>query len=232
MAGCGVLITFVFFIYIVSWDRSQLVGLSIPLRSIAKASYARHCRNINVACNAKQNRIMNQEYIQQTVKKLVWLSDSLISEMDSTSDNYFGNHMKFIFARVKKIISRLDSAKGLKTPVYLTSELWIDPWLYRQLKLSDMILTDPFLPKQIREKVSKFYSKKVNDMTDVYGKVMGKFCSDLFKGKIKDLDFEIQIQTWAKLGEGYRQKGWDWEKTQIKIEELRGDIEKYLLNLK
>ena len=36
MAGFGVLITFVFFIYIVSWDRSQLVGLGIPLRSIAK----------------------------------------------------------------------------------------------------------------------------------------------------------------------------------------------------
>ena len=29
MAGFGVLITFVFFIYIVSWDRSQLVGLGI-----------------------------------------------------------------------------------------------------------------------------------------------------------------------------------------------------------
>ena len=36
MAGFGVLITFVFFIYIVSRDRSQLVGLGIPLRSIAK----------------------------------------------------------------------------------------------------------------------------------------------------------------------------------------------------
>ena len=50
MAGFGVLITFVFFIYIVSWDRAQLVGLSISLRSIAKASYARHCRNTNVGC--------------------------------------------------------------------------------------------------------------------------------------------------------------------------------------
>lgn len=53
MAGFGVLITFVFFIYIVSRDRAQLVGLSISLRSIAKASYARHCRNINVANNLR-----------------------------------------------------------------------------------------------------------------------------------------------------------------------------------
>jgi hypothetical protein len=33
------------------WDRSQLVGLSISLRSIAKTSYARHCRNTNVGSN-------------------------------------------------------------------------------------------------------------------------------------------------------------------------------------
>ena len=51
MAGFGVLITFGFFIYIVSWDRSQLVGLNISLRSIVKASYARHCRNTNVGGN-------------------------------------------------------------------------------------------------------------------------------------------------------------------------------------
>jgi len=31
ITGFGVLITFVFFIYIVSWDRSQLVGLNISL---------------------------------------------------------------------------------------------------------------------------------------------------------------------------------------------------------
>ena len=51
MAGFGVLTTFLFFIYIVSWDRAKLVGLSISLRSIAKSSYARHCRNTNVVAN-------------------------------------------------------------------------------------------------------------------------------------------------------------------------------------
>src|SRR5689334_10915605 len=52
MAGCSVLITFGFFIYIVSWDRAQLVGLNISLRSIVKASYARHCRNTNDVRNS------------------------------------------------------------------------------------------------------------------------------------------------------------------------------------
>jgi len=51
MAGFGVLITFGFFINIVSWDRSQLVGLGIPLRFIAKPSYPRHCTNLNVVAN-------------------------------------------------------------------------------------------------------------------------------------------------------------------------------------
>jgi|GEM_PF-5697785 hypothetical protein len=34
--------------YICHGDRSQLVGLNISLRSIVKASYARHCRNTDV----------------------------------------------------------------------------------------------------------------------------------------------------------------------------------------
>ncbi len=38
MAGFGVLIAFVFFIYMVSWDRSQLVGLGIHYRSFTKPS--------------------------------------------------------------------------------------------------------------------------------------------------------------------------------------------------
>ena len=52
MAGFGVLITFVFFIYIVSWDRSQLVGLGIPLRFIAKPSYSGHCTSTHVVAHA------------------------------------------------------------------------------------------------------------------------------------------------------------------------------------
>jgi hypothetical protein len=48
IAGIGVLITFIFFIYIVSRDRSQLVGLNIPLRSIVKPSYSGNFANPNV----------------------------------------------------------------------------------------------------------------------------------------------------------------------------------------
>ena len=60
MAGCGVLITFVFFIYIVSWDRAQLVGLGIPLRLIAKPSYSPPATNPNVVCNSPNFRDENQ----------------------------------------------------------------------------------------------------------------------------------------------------------------------------
>ena len=55
MAGFGVLIAFVFFIYIVSWDRSQLVGLGIPLRFIAKPTYSGHCTSTYVVAHALTN---------------------------------------------------------------------------------------------------------------------------------------------------------------------------------
>jgi hypothetical protein len=35
----------------ITWDRSQLVGLGIPLRCIAKPSYSGHCTSTNVADN-------------------------------------------------------------------------------------------------------------------------------------------------------------------------------------
>jgi hypothetical protein len=40
----------------ITWDRSQLVGLSISLRYIAKSSYARHCRNTNVTGHAQRQK--------------------------------------------------------------------------------------------------------------------------------------------------------------------------------
>ncbi|QOI98548.1 MAG: hypothetical protein HRU69_14115 [Flammeovirgaceae bacterium] len=48
----------------VTWDKAQLVGLGIPLRFIAKPSYARHCRNTNVVAHAlgQPNRQRNLNF--------------------------------------------------------------------------------------------------------------------------------------------------------------------------
>lgn len=175
---------------------------------------------------------MNQEYQRQTIKKLVWLSDWMISEIDSTSDNYWDKHSKFIYEKTGKILSLLESAKLSKDLGLLTSELWIDPWLYRQHNVSNLIFTDPFLPKQLREKVSKFYGERVIVMSTIYETVMTKLCSDLLKGKIKDTDSEIKSTAWIRLNEAYHKKNWGWEKTHKKIESFRTDIEKYLISLK
>ncbi|HAY35231.1 MAG TPA: hypothetical protein DCY06_13965 [Bacteroidetes bacterium] len=175
---------------------------------------------------------MNQEYTRQTVKKLVWLSDWMISEIDSTSDNYWDKHSKFVHEKIGKILSLLEVAKNSKDLDLLTSELWIDPWLYRQHNISNLIFTDPFLPKQLREKVSKFYGERVIAMSTIYTTVMTKLCSDLLKGKLKDTDSEIKSTAWIRLNDSYHKKNWGWEKTHKKIESFRGDIEKYLTTLK
>lgn len=175
---------------------------------------------------------MNQEYQRQTVKKLVWLSDWMISEMDSTSDNYWDKHSKFIHEKIGKILTLLEAAKNSKDLSLLTSELWVDPWLYRQHNISNLMFTDPFLPKQLREKVSKFYGERVAVMSTIYTTIMTKFCSDLLKGKIKDMDSEVKLMAWMKLNDGYQKKNWGWERTHKKIESFRGEIEKYLMSLK
>lgn len=175
---------------------------------------------------------MNQEYQRQIIKKLVWLSDWMISETDSTSDNYWEKHTKFIYKKAGKILSLLETAKLSRDLGLLTNELWIDPWLYRQHNYSNLIFTDPFLPKELREKVSKFYGERVVTMSIVYTKVMTKICSDLLKGKLNCTDSEVKSTAWIRLNEAYHKKNWGWENTHRKIESLRGDIEKYLLTLK
>jgi hypothetical protein len=51
--GFGVLIKFRFqYLHLSRGTDFNLVGLGIPLRCIAKPSYARHCTNPNVAGNA------------------------------------------------------------------------------------------------------------------------------------------------------------------------------------
>jgi len=175
---------------------------------------------------------MNQEYTRQTVKKLLWLSDWIVSEIDSKSDNYWDNHLKFIDGRVEKILTELEVAQNAKSLSLLTTELWIDPWLYRQHNTARLIRTDPFLPKQLRVKVADYYDKRVSAMADIYNKVMTRFCNDLYKGKLKDRNSELKIIAWTRLGDVYFKKGWGWEKAEKRIEELRADIEKYLTNLK
>jgi hypothetical protein len=160
---------------------------------------------------------MNQEYQRQTIKKLFWLSDWMISEIDSTSDNYWDKHSKFVHEKTGKILSLLEEAKNSKDLDLLTSELWIDPWLYRQHNISNLIFTDPFLPKQFREKVSKFYGERVIAMSTIYTTVMTKLCSDLLKGKLKDTDTEIKKTAWIRLNDTYHKKNWGWEKTHKKI---------------
>jgi hypothetical protein len=58
---------------------------------------------------------MNQEYSRQIVKKLLWLSDLLISELDSRSKYSWHNHFIFIDKRIDKYLKKLEKAKTIKS---------------------------------------------------------------------------------------------------------------------
>jgi hypothetical protein len=93
MAGFGVLITFVLFIYIVSRDRAQLVGLGIPLRFIAKPSYSRHCSKPNVGANSIRhmgqlyyNRLTNNRIKSITLGTIMIIAFGLFILVINTVD--------------------------------------------------------------------------------------------------------------------------------------------------
>jgi hypothetical protein len=175
---------------------------------------------------------MNQEYLRRTVKKLLWLSDYLASEFDVTSDNYSEIHIRFQERKIRDIYDLADKAKSQKDIGMLMSEAYVDPWLYRQLNMADLIKTDPFLPKEIRKKVAETYSDRAEKMGTAYCKVIEKYCKDLYDGRLKDGYEEIDRKVRGKIGQEYRKVKWGWEDAQKKINKLRQEIEEYLISLK
>jgi deoxyribodipyrimidine photolyase-related protein len=86
MAGFNVLITFAFFIYIVSRDRSQLVGLNISLRYIYKAFYSRNLNSHEGATNWLQQFFEIRfhafgDYEDAIVKEEAYLHHSIMTPM-------------------------------------------------------------------------------------------------------------------------------------------------------
>ena len=69
-------------------------------------------------------------------------------------------------------------------------------------------------------------------MADIFTKVMTKFCTDLYNGKITGLDQKLKNVAWERISGAYFKKGWDSERAEKKVEEFRADIEKYLTDLK
>jgi hypothetical protein len=174
---------------------------------------------------------MHPSYATQQVNKLQVLSDWMLAEMDSTSARYWDKHSHFISLKVQELISLCEKARNTSQLNLLTSELWIDPWLFDQHNRANLMIHDPFLPKEIRIKVSDFYLKRVMEMSDIYTQVMTKLCSDLFHGKLMESDKEIESFAWIRLNDAYFNDGWGWEATHNKIRTLLTDIETYLINL-
>ena len=175
---------------------------------------------------------MNKEYQRQIIIKLLWLSDYIASEFDMNSENYWGHHIRFQELKIKEIYGLLKKAKTNNDLGILLNETNTDPWLVRQLNIARLIETDPFLPKEIRKRVSKTYSDRANEMGLAYSRVMEKYCKELYDGKLKDEYEEVDMKIRVEIGEAYQKVKWSWEVAEKKINKLRSEIEEYLNSLK
>lgn len=174
---------------------------------------------------------MSSEYKRQIVIKLLSLSDWMISELDSTSANYWNKHMHFVNQRVDAISVRLKKSKTIKKNFPIRGELWIDPWLYRQHNFSNLLDSDPFVPKNLRRRISSFYGTRVVDMSLIYTSVMTKFFTEQWPID-NEKSADKKANCWVQLNDAYYQEGWGWENTHKKIIQFRYDIEQYLTRLK
>lgn len=159
------------------------------------------------------------------------MSDHLVSELDSTSDNYNEAHVTFLEQRIRAIYALAPKAKAQGDLGMLMAETYVDPWLYRQLNLARLIKTDPFLPRSIRVKTADMYDDRVEKMTSVYCRIMEEYCRDLYAGNVEiDID-QVDRRIRSAIGKDYCNLKWGWEDAEKKIVQLRVDIEEYLNQL-
>lgn len=175
---------------------------------------------------------MNQEYLSQIVKRLLWLSNYLVSISDVKSDKCSELHISFLENRIREIYNLAPKARNQSDIGLLMLETYVDPWLYRQLGIANSIESDPFLPKAIRKKVAKTIADRTDKMTTAYCNVIERYCRDLYDGKIAEDYQEVDMRIRANIGDEYRKANWGWEDARKRFIDLRADIEKYLTLLR
>src|ERR1035437_8728614 len=175
----------------------------------------------------KTNR-NNNAYQVEVVKKLLNLSDTLIEEVNGISGKNYGFRIaEDLFEIGKKIKKNYHAAKKENNIRLLKKENNGPSFLLDQYFLADEIRSDPFIPKNIRIEVAKFYVDRCCTILDIYKIHIGKFCDEYFKlgdkyCEKKGLDYSLQTAFYLFVASEIGKSNFSDEKSKERIEKIRG----------
>lgn len=128
---------------------------------------------------------VNTEYHKKVIERLDELSKTLFDEYDLDSPNHWSK-IDPVADAVEEVNKEFLDRKGdlLREGVFMTG-IRSNPNWDRLSRLVQRIKSDPFIPKQIRDKTVELLENQADVVINVHMEQMQKYCDELAKGMYK-----------------------------------------------
>lgn len=169
----------------------------------------------------------NTEYQKRVMDRLSKLSEDLYAEFDHSSDKCW-----IKCDPVREGIARMNQNFEESKSAILKSGEWIcgipvTSDVIRLQNLLNPVVSDPFIPDNIREAVVDLLSGRISSLHDVYIAEFRKYGNALATGKRQPAN-EMQVGgIHNAIIHELRQRGCGWEQLEKAVHDIRGLIQGY-----
>jgi hypothetical protein len=170
---------------------------------------------------------VNTEYQKRVMDRLQRLSEDLYSEFDPTSDTYWAKS-KAVDEAVERINEVFQKHREtiLKQREYAFG-VPVTKDIQRLNRLLDPIISDPFIPDEIRNAVVDFLENRVEVMENVYISEFEKYSTGLAKGKHEPFDTRRSMGLHNRIIDQLAQMGCGVRQIEEEVRAVRALIQDY-----
>lgn len=170
---------------------------------------------------------VNTEYHKKVIDRLDELSKTLLDEYDLDSPNHWSKKLTVEeavdkingdFLRWKSDIQRA----GEFHPGILNNADY-----HRLSRLVQRVKSDPFIPKEIRDKTVDLLGNRADVIIEVHISEMDKYCAELVKGKYQENLDENKYFVHNRVMKELRKRGCGIEEIEEEVHKLRLAIQGY-----
>jgi len=173
----------------------------------------------------------NTEYQKRVMDRLAKLSEDLYAEFDPTSEHYWPK-----IQSVHTAIEKMNETFANNRDTTLTAKEWYYGWpmgadVQRLDQLLRPVVSDPFIPENIRETVVDLLENRLNVLSGIYSQEFEKYAKNLAKGKHEPLHAPENLDDINKIHnrcvDQMRKQGCGIMDIENAVHDIRGLIQDY-----
>lgn len=171
---------------------------------------------------------VNTEYQKRVMDRLHSLCEELHAEFDPESPAYWGKEdpLNPVVAEINSTFTA--NREGiLKTGVFEDGILVSADWS-RLHRLLNKIKSDPFIPKQVRDRVVDLLEARVSTLSDAYGEVMEDYMQSLAQGRHIDTLDDNRHWLHNNINKLCYERGCGVSQIEEEVHDIRLFVQRYL----